>query len=301
MARPTTGFPSSLNRRNPIVKNPRSIAGAAALSCILTLATGSAHAGFAVTNVPSVNLTPYHLVLNPDGTCVSASGPNATPNAIVEACTDTKPNQVFYILKSDSDEDFVWQNVPPGTRPSARIVATDAFDSSYGSYIYIEAGANATRPVSVDTNNDNDPVSSKNLWYVNAVPAPAPTWTHVADEGLSFSVGGRRTYRFGANGTYVTKIVEGDLADIDGTAQCTGAFFGAASGSGRTCDVQTSLDTPTPYQVQFESVLHRGSCLTRLPYHLSYQQLVADACNSATPDFPTGWTLVPVPYLQFHH
>jgi hypothetical protein len=304
-----TAFSSRLNRRNPIVKNPRSLVGlAAALTCILTLATGSARAQLGVGTgdglsppgslqygmVPSMTLTPYHLVFTGEGTCLSGGhlGIGSWPFAFAEPCDDASIDQVFYLLKSDSDDDFLWQNIPPGTRPSARIVWTRDFDRSRGSYMYLGIGDTLEQGFkAVDVAARDQPVQASNTWYVVSVPAPAITWTHVANQGESFSIGGRRTFRYGTDPTYVTKTLEGDNGN-GGVGQCNQAFFGLP-GTGRTCDLQTPVDPATPYQVQFESVQDPGYCLTR---GLA-RNMVATACNSGLPNYPTTWTFVPVPYL----
>ena len=301
--RAATGFPSCLNRRNSIVKNPRSFVGfAAALACTLTVATGAARADddSLTYYAPSVTLTPYHLVLTAEGTCLSAP----RWSSIVEPCDDTNAAQVFYLLKSDEDADFPWRNTAPGPRRSARIVVATLFDRTDGVVRSLETNARSELGddfVSVDSDDANKAVTPDMLWYVDPAPLPASTWTHVADEGQSFPIGGRRTLRFGANGVFTHMTIEGSagIDGIGGVGQCTGAFFGAPSGSGRTCDVQTPVNATTPYQVQFESAMYPNRCLTRVAILKDFHETVADDCNSVQPGYPTVWTLVPVPYLQY--
>ena len=68
-------------------------------------------------------------------------------------------------------------------------------------------------------------------------PAPAPPsgWTHLANEGQSFTVSGTQTVRYGSGSSWITLSVAGG-------GSCTNAFFGSDPiyGVVKECDVQAA-------------------------------------------------------------
>jgi hypothetical protein len=90
---------------------------------------------------------------------------------------------------------------------------------------------------------DPAPASSKQCDVAAApAPAPAPAWTWIAAENQAFTVNGTQTVRYGANASWITKLVTS-------TGKCTNAFFGSdpASGVPKQCQVAgTAAPSPAP-------------------------------------------------------
>jgi Domain of unknown function (DUF4832)/Domain of unknown function (DUF4874)/Bacterial Ig domain len=75
------------------------------------------------------------------------------------------------------------------------------------------------------------------------IPAPAVTWTKIADEKTSFTLTETETVRFGADTRWTQKSVEA------GTWQCHRNFFGGvdpADGVVKSCEVLTQGSAPAP-------------------------------------------------------
>jgi len=75
--------------------------------------------------------------------------------------------------------------------------------------------------------------------------APAPGWTHIADEGQGFSVSGTQTVRYGSGSTWITTSV------TDG-GSCSNAFFGSDPLPGVVKECQVSSTAPAWTQIANE-------------------------------------------------
>lgn len=266
---------------------------AGTLACVMALAAGPAQAQ-QQQYAPSLPLTPYRFFSAEEGYCATHTGVYTNHwNLYALPCNNTRKEQIFYILKLERDEDFVWEKeVPPTEYRQVRIVAASSYDNaSFANRSYFEEmGFNVrvqiTQPV---------PLTSYFLWYVNAVPKTATTWTTVATEGQTFGIAGRRTFRYGAGGVYTYKTVEGA---VDGAAgQCTNAFFGPTPGTGKTCAVQGVVDRWTPYQVHFQSA-QSLECIAHAITDNVYEVLHSAICDSHSDRKATIWSVMPTNYPQ---
>lgn len=123
-------------------------------------------------------------------------------------------------------------NVPPA---GYALCATEGQRCSFSGAAQVVYGARTiwTSPLSftggVACNNTTfgDPlreVAKACYFRAAAAPAPAPlTWTRIAAEGGSFTVGANATVRYGAGSSHVQRV-------MSGAGQCTNAFFGRDPG-----------------------------------------------------------------------
>lgn len=100
----------------------------------------------------------------------------------------------------------------------------------------VKAGGTITVPMAL---NDGDVLT---VSVKVPVPAPAPVWTFGAPENGTFTLPtGSFTVRYGANSTYVTKVMSGKVA-------CNNTTFGdPLKGTVKHCDYQKApVVTPPP-------------------------------------------------------
>ncbi len=90
------------------------------------------------------------------------------------------------------------------------------------------------------TEETTEAVANNSDGMVQALAVSKSSWTKIADEGQSFTVSSA-TVRYGAGSSWVTKTV-------NGTAQCTKAFFGSdpLPGTKKKCQISSVTSTSAP-------------------------------------------------------
>jgi len=258
---------------------------AGAIAGVLSLAALPAYAQRAAPT----QLTPYRLASS-EGLCVTVGTQKLSQSWWIvdaEPCSETNSRQLFYILAENSDIDFVWQTQTP--QAVARIVWADVFDNpSNAMYSYLD------KDVLVLDGNDGPPWAGTE-WYIKQAPK-ASTWTPVGVSGSTFGIAGQRKFKYTASEGQLFRTVQGIDPGINGSGQCTDAFFGPLPGMNKSCWVEGADRRDTPVQVQLFGALYPTDCLG---YYAGSANLnTSSTCDAASPTRRTVWSLVPAKYPQ---
>lgn len=258
---------------------------APSLTCLAMLFATSANA---IDVVPHSQLTPYQVV-EEGGNCLQVHP--ITFNVSLAACNASSDYQKFYLLNTkDGDIAPLTQTAIPGVE--ARIAYAPTFDSlgalvgQYNLLAYLN-GSIVVDPLSTPT------ADSAHRWAISRAPSDTSGMAKVADGQAAFEATGTRLYKYGANGHWIEKTINGKGLPY-GRALCTNEFFGGdpVVGVPKSCYVQKPFPAFTKYQVEIAN-FESGQCL----YPSSSGTLTFANCYTGNVGSRT-FTLLPTSYPQ---
>lgn len=218
-----------------------------ALAGFAMLAATSADAGY----VPHFDLTPYQIV-QVGGQCVQAQTGPSGYSVTLATCSAANDYQKFYVLTSGDND--VTPQTQTGSGVLVRVALASTFDTApvaVGQYNLLAAIGGTLVVDSANTIN----ADNAHKWFISRRANSLPNWTQVANEYGSFTVTGTRTVRYGANGSWITKVVPG-LLYPNASVPCTNTFFGGDPTYGviKACYIETTnqgSEAFTKYEVLF--------------------------------------------------